>query len=148
MCVLRVMRTHSKCCSRTWTGWRPRRGRGRSPGWWGSADGRTLAGSKRMLHVGVDAIRLAGRMNIDGMILQGAASHVLVDLGWVDLDLGSSTGWWAATVATYCPSRVVEHLKSKSTKPSLRGHGTPCRKEARITINVANFCWLMTEKWW
>ena len=23
-------------------------------------------------------------------------------LGWVDLDLGSSPGWWAATVATYC----------------------------------------------
>ena len=29
------------------------------------------------------------------------ASHVLVDLGWVDLDLGSSPGWWATTVATY-----------------------------------------------
>ena len=28
------------------------------------------------------------------------ASHVLEDLGWVDLDLGSSPGWWAATVAT------------------------------------------------
>ena len=24
------------------------------------------------------------------------ASHVLVDLGWVDLDLGSSPGLWAA----------------------------------------------------
>ena len=34
-------------------------------------------------------------------------------LGWVDLDLGSSIGWWAATVATYCPSRMVEHPKSK-----------------------------------
>ena len=50
------------------------------------------------------------------------ASHVLVDLGRVDLDLGSSPGWWADTVATYCPSRVVEHPKSNSTKPSLRGH--------------------------
>ena len=39
------------------------------------------------------------------------ASHVLEDLGWVDLDLGSSPGWWAATVATYLPSRVVEHPK-------------------------------------
>ena len=38
-------------------------------------------------------------------------------LGWVDLDLGSSPGWWAATVATYCPSRMVEHPKSKSTQP-------------------------------
>ena len=54
------------------------------------------------------------------------ASHVLEDLGWVDLDLGSSPGWWAATVATYCPSREVEHPKSKSTKPSSRRHGTPC----------------------
>ena len=54
------------------------------------------------------------------------ASHVLVDLGWVDFDLWSSTGWWDATVATYCPNRMVEHSKSKSTKPSLRGHETPC----------------------
>ena len=36
---------------------------------------------------------------------------------FVDLDLGSSPRWWAATVATYCPSRVVEHPKSKSTQP-------------------------------
>ena len=34
------------------------------------------------------------------------------DLGWVDLDLGSSLGWWAATVATYCPSRPGELPKS------------------------------------
>ena len=39
-------------------------------------------------------------------------------LGWVDLDLGSSPGWWADIVATYCPSRMVEHPKSKSTQPS------------------------------
>ena len=32
-----------------------------------------------------------------------------LQLGWVDLDLGSSPGWWAASVATYCPSRMVEH---------------------------------------
>ena len=38
-------------------------------------------------------------------------------LSWIDLDLGSSLGWWAAAVATYCPSRVVEHAKSKSTQP-------------------------------
>ena len=36
---------------------------------------------------------------------------------FADLDLGSSLGWWAATVATYCPSRMVEHPKSKSTQP-------------------------------
>ena len=44
---------------------------------------------------------------------------VVWQLSWVDLDLGSSPGWWAATVATYyCPSRMVEHSKSKSTQPS------------------------------
>ena len=45
------------------------------------------------------------------------ASHVLEDLGWVDLDLGSSPGGWAATVATYCPSRPVELSKFSSSKP-------------------------------
>ena len=38
-------------------------------------------------------------------------------LGFVDLYLRSSPGWWAATVATYCPRRIVEHPKSKSTQP-------------------------------
>ena len=43
--------------------------------------------------------------------------HLLANLGWVDLDLGSSPGWWAGTVASYCPSRMVEHPKPKSTQP-------------------------------
>ena len=47
-------------------------------------------------------------------------------LGWVDFDLGSSPGWWAATVATYCPSRMVEHPKSKSTQPSNQPPSPPC----------------------
>ena len=38
------------------------------------------------------------------------APQVVVHLGWVDSDLGSSPGWRAATVATYCPGRVLEHL--------------------------------------
>ena len=42
---------------------------------------------------------------------------VVWQLGLVDLDLGSSPGWWAATIATYCPSRMVENHKSKSTQP-------------------------------
>ena len=42
---------------------------------------------------------------------------VVWQLGWVDLDLGSPPGWRAAIVATYCPSRMVEHPKSKSTQP-------------------------------
>ena len=44
-------------------------------------------------------------------------SHLLADLGWVDLDLGSSPGWLAIAVAIFCPSRMVEHPKSKSTQP-------------------------------
>ena len=49
-------------------------------------------------------------------VIQSGASGE--QLGWVDLDLGSSPGWWAASVATYCPSRMVEHPKSNSTQPS------------------------------
>ena len=44
-------------------------------------------------------------------------TKVVADLGWVDLDLVSSPGRWAAAVATYCPSQMVQHPKSKSTKP-------------------------------
>ena len=29
---------------------------------------------------------------------------VVMHLGWVDSDLGSSPGWWAATAATYRPT--------------------------------------------
>ena len=58
------------------------------------------------------------------MNLQGVPCPRRTGLGW--LRFGEFPGWWAATVATYCPSRVAEHPKSKSTKPSPRGHGTPC----------------------
>ena len=34
-------------------------------------------------------------------------------LGFEDEDLGSSPGWWPATVATYCPSRPGELPKFK-----------------------------------
>ena len=51
------------------------------------------------------------------LVIKYRVSHLVADLGWVDLDLGSSPGRWAATVATYCPGRVVEHPKSKSTQP-------------------------------
>ena len=42
--------------------------------------------------------------------------------GW--LDLGSSQGWWAASVATYCPIRIVEHSKTKNPNQvrDLLGH--------------------------
>ena len=49
------------------------------------------------------------------MLKSGAAGH---SLGFEDEDLGSSPGWWAATVATYCPSRPGELPKSSALKPS------------------------------
>ena len=41
------------------------------------------------------------------LLTQGTyrASHVLVDLGWIDLDLGSSPGWWAAFVPSCTQAR-------------------------------------------
>ena len=73
------------------------------------------------------------------------ASHVLEDLGFVDLDFGSSPGWWAATVATYCPSRVVEHPKSKSTQPRYSTTRVTLYYQARlyrVTHLLANLSWV------
>ena len=47
-------------------------------------------------------------------------SHLVANLGWVELNLGSSL------VGSYCPGRMVEHPKSMSAKPSPRPDGTPC----------------------
>ena len=44
-------------------------------------------------------------------------SLVVWQLGWADLDLDNSPSWMAAIVATYCHSRMEEHLKSGSTQP-------------------------------
>ena len=49
-----------------------------------------------------------------GQLQSGAAYH---SLGFEDENLGSSPGWWAATVATYCPSRPGELPKLLSSKP-------------------------------
>ena len=37
--------------------------------------------------------------------------------GFVNKNLGSSPGWWATTVVTYCPSRPGELPKFLLTKP-------------------------------
>ena len=42
-------------------------------------------------------------------VQSGAAHH---SLGFVAENLGSSPGWWAATVATYCPSRPGNYPNS------------------------------------
>ena len=44
----------------------------------------------------------------------------VVHLGWVHFNFGSSPGWWAATAAFYCPSRMVESPKSELTQPRCR----------------------------
>ena len=72
--------------------------------------------------------------------VQYRVTHLLANLGWVDFDLGCSLGWWAATVATYCPSKPGELPKSKSTQPrfasrwvTLYRAGHPiCRKVLKI----------------
>ena len=44
-------------------------------------------------------------------------THLVANLGCVDLDLGSSPQVVAANVAAYCQSWMVEQPKSKSTQP-------------------------------
>ena len=53
--------------------------------------------------------------NLPYVLQSEAARH---SLGFKDEDLGSLPGWWAATVATYCPSRPGELPKFSSSKPS------------------------------
>ena len=58
--------------------------------------------------------------NLAGMFLHSsvhrwASRH---SLGFEDENLGSSPSWWAATVATYCPSRLGELPKLLSSKSS------------------------------
>ena len=54
--------------------------------------------------------------------------------GFVDLDLGSSPGWWATTVATCCPFRMVEHPKSNSTQPSRLPDAPDCSSRSPFLI--------------
>ena len=48
-------------------------------------------------------------------------------LGWVDLDLGCSTVLLGQHRSCSTAQRTVEEPKSKSTQPSPRGDGSPCR---------------------
>ena len=62
-------------------------------------------------------------MELEEKVQSGASGE---RLGWVDLDLRSSPSWWATSVATYCPSRMVEHPKSNSTQPSRSPDAPDC----------------------
>ena len=46
-------------------------------------------------------------------------------LGWVDSGLECSLGFLAATVATYCPGRMVGHPKTKSPQPGSQTYCHP-----------------------
>ena len=61
-------------------------------------------------------------------------THLLADLGWVDLDLECSTGRWAVLQVWCCPT--VEHPKSVSTQPGPQGDGSPCN--AMISKGIKN----------
>ena len=52
-------------------------------------------------------------------------THLLADLGWVDLDFGCSTGRWAVLQLRCCPSKWNIPNPSQPN-PDLRGDGSPC----------------------
>ena len=52
------------------------------------------------------------------------------------LSSDSSGSWWAATVATYCPGRVTEHPKCKSTGGYNHPDCSPCTYLARDAEDV------------
>ena len=60
-------------------------------------------------------VRTLSSFQLKFVVQSGASGH---SLGFEDEDLGSSPGWWAATVATYCPNRPGELPKFLFTKPS------------------------------
>ena len=58
-------------------------------------------------------------------------------LGW--LRFGEFPRLWAATVATYCPSRMVEHPKCNSTQPSRSPDAPDCNFLFMIPITPGIF---------
>ena len=88
-------------------------------------------------------------------------------LGFEDEDLGSSPGWWAASLATYCPSRPGELPKLLSSKPCEWQDAQQCRTvektstygKGALTVDfwscwvcclcVSYCCWRSTIScWW
>ena len=81
-----------------------------------------------------------------------SASHSLVDLGWVDFNLGVPLGCTSMHVTQlpgfFCqipvrPFRIgptMEHLKFKSTQPSPRANGHPVNKLSTIVLKFMATC--------
>ena len=73
-----------------------------------------LQGSVHVAPAAKMVAKLRKQIQTLGKLQSGASDH---SLGFEDEDLGSSPGWWAATVATYSPSRLGELPKFLSSKP-------------------------------
>ena len=60
-----------------------------------------------------DTLKMKVQFKSDVVITSNRVTQKVSGLGWVDLELGSSLSRWAVTMVPYCPSRMVEHIKSK-----------------------------------
>ena len=60
----------------------------------------------------------------DSTVITGWPISLVTTSCWLCSDNFGS--WWAASVATYYPSRITEHLKSKSTGGCYQRDGSPC----------------------
>ena len=70
-------------------------------------------------------------------------THLLADLGWVDLDLGCPTVMLGQHRSCSTAQRPVEHPKSKSTQPrSARRWVTLYTYTIRLTLIRTNSCYL------
>ena len=75
---------------------------------------------------------------------------------WVGLtsiwDVPQAAGQWAVLQLRCCPSKTVEHPKSKSTQPSPLGDGSPCIHQSLLNhsqLTLFNLCsgnWQSFEK--
>ena len=81
-------------------------------------------------------VRLVNSWNLIRVLYR--VTLVVQYLGWADLNLESSHGWWATTAAIYCPSWMVEHSISKSTQPRYLTTRVTLYVPAKDSISVAN----------
>ena len=93
--------------------------------------------------------RLNEESRLDSLILKSSKSYLLhkyrethrvSDLDWLDLDLGSSLGWWATTTATlsYLLPKQDEGILSQPS-PRPRPSGSPFRRVLHwIRINLSS----------
>ena len=91
--------------------------------------------SNQELGIGIIKLMLeAASLHVAMVQNRYRVAHLLADLGWAALDLGSSPGRLAVLQLQCCLSKTGEHPKSKSTKPSPRGDGPPCREYSQPYI--------------